>query len=107
MNMYLPLLMAAPEGDQNPLMSLIPWVGVFVVFYFFMIRPQMKKNKEMKQFRENLKKGQQVVTIGGIHGKIKDLGETTVTIETGAGSLKIEKSALSVSGAAGIVPEKK
>lgn len=83
-------------GQQNGLASLLPMVLIIVVFYFFMIRPQMKKAKEAKQFRESLKKGDKIVTIGGIHGKIADIAETTFLIETeGGGKLRIEKSAVS------------
>lgn len=82
----------------NPLVSLLPWVGVFIVMYLFMIRPQVKKNKELKKFRENLTEGDKVVTIGGIHGKIRDLAETTVLLETEGGKIRLEKAALSPSG---------
>ena len=91
-------LMAPPQGDSNPLLSLLPWIGVFVVFYFFMIRPQMKKAKEVKKFREGLKSGDKVITVGGIHGKIKTMGDTSVVIETEGGQLRVEKSALSQEG---------
>ncbi|MFT5336754.1 MAG: preprotein translocase subunit YajC [Sphingobacteriales bacterium] len=91
-------LMAPPAEGANPLVSLLPWIGVFVVFYFFMIRPQMKKSKELKKFREELKEGDKIITAGGIHGKIKTLAETSVVIETEGGQLRIEKSALSQDG---------
>ena len=66
-----------------------------MVFYFFMIRPQMKKQKEQRKFRESLEKGTKVVTIGGIHGKIAEVKENTVIIEVEGGNrLKIEKSAI-------------
>ena len=69
-----------------------------VVFYFFMIRPQQKKAKEQKKFREALKKGDKIITIGGIHGKIIEVQETTFTIETeGQGRLRIERSAVATS----------
>lgn len=58
-----------------------PLILIGVVFYFFMIRPQMKKAKDAKKFREALKKGDKVVTIGGIHGKILEIRETTVLLE--------------------------
>jgi preprotein translocase subunit YajC len=70
---------------------------MMVVFYFFMIRPQMKKAKDEKKFRAELAKGQKVVTIGGIHGKISDMKETTVIIDVdNGGKLKIERSAISL-----------
>jgi preprotein translocase subunit YajC len=80
-------------NQQGGFASLIPMVLIIVIFYFFMIRPQMKKAKDAKKFRESLSKGDKIVTIGGIHGKITDVAETTFIIET-------EKSAVS-SGAPG------
>jgi preprotein translocase subunit YajC len=100
-------LLLAPQPGQSPLASLLPIILVMVVFYFFMIRPQMKKAKEQKQFRESLKKGDKVVTIGGIHGKILEIAESTIIIETeGQGRLKLEKSAVS-SGSSDTLEHKK
>lgn len=65
------------------------------VFYFFMIRPQMKKQKELKKFREGLKAGDKIVTIGGIHGKILEISENTVLIQSEGTKLRIEKAAVS------------
>ncbi len=90
--------MAPPQEGQNPLISLIPWVGVIVVFYFFMIRPQMKRNKELKTFRSNLKQGDKVVTLSGIHGRVKDMDEETVVLELENGKVRVDKAALSPSG---------
>jgi len=68
---------------------------IIIVFYFFMIRPQSKRAKEERKFREALKKGDKIVTIAGIHGKILELDETTAVIETeGQGKLRIEKTAI-------------
>ena len=87
--------MAAPEGEGG-IMSFLPLILIIIVFYFFMIRPQLKKQKEQKKFKESLAKGDKVVTIGGIHGKIAELKENTVVLDTGDGQkLKIEKSAIS------------
>lgn len=96
MNLSSILLMAPTDGaEQNGLMSFLPLVLIIIVFYFFFIRPQMKKGKEQRKFREELKKGDKIVTLGGVHGKILSLDETTVIIETeGQGRLKIEKSAI-------------
>jgi preprotein translocase subunit YajC len=77
--------------------QLIPLVLIMVVFYFFMIRPQMKKQKELKKFRENLAVGDKVVTIGGIHGKILELTDTTVLISSEGSKIRLEKSAVSMS----------
>lgn len=68
---------------------------ILIVFYFFMIRPQMKKQKELKKFRENLAVGDKVVTIGGIHGKILEVADSTFLIGTESGKLRIDKSAVS------------
>lgn len=86
----------------------LPLVLIIVVFYFFMIRPQLKKTKEQKKFRENIKVGDKIVTIGGIHGKIADIGETTfmITVEGGV-KLKIEKNAISMDASSLIGAEQK
>jgi preprotein translocase subunit YajC len=87
------------EGGSTILM----FVLMFVVFYLFMIRPQMKKTKEEKKFREELKKGDKIVTIGGIHAKIAEVKDTTLMIDTGEGQrLKIEKSAVSKDNSVGL-----
>lgn len=74
--------------------NLIMIVLMIGVFYFFMIRPQMKKQKELKKFRENLAQGDKVVTIGGIHGKILEVTDTTVLIQTEGTKLRLDKSAV-------------
>lgn len=74
--------------------QIIMLVLIIVVFYFFMIRPQMKKQKELKKFRESLTVGDKVVTIGGIHGKILEVAETTIVISTESGKLRLDKSAI-------------
>lgn len=76
------ILMATPAGQEaNPLMSMLPLLLIVVVFYFFMIRPQMKRQKEVRKFRESLAKGDKVVTTGGIYGKIVEVKETTIILE--------------------------
>ncbi len=70
--------------------------AMFVVLYFFMIRPQQKRQKDAQKFRETLKKGDTVVTIGGLHGKISDIDGETITLDVDRGvKLKFEKSAIS------------
>ncbi len=76
----------------NQLVMIILMIGVF---YFFMIRPQMKKQKELKKFREGLKAGDKVVTIGGIHGKILEISDATVLIQSEGSKIRVEKSAVS------------
>lgn len=93
------LLMSQPQGGQEGgggMQTLIMFGAIFLVFYLFMIRPQMKKQKEQRKFRDSLEKGSKIVTIGGIHGKIAEVKENTVIIETEGGNrLKLEKSAIS------------
>jgi len=76
------ILMMQPQGQEaNPWMSMLPLLLIIVVFYFFMIRPQMKRQKEIRKFRESLAKGDKVVTTGGIYGKIAEVKETTIILE--------------------------
>jgi len=86
----------------------IPLILIIVVFYFFMIRPQLKKAKDQKKFRENIKVGDKVVTIGGIHAKISEIQDTTfiITVEGGV-KLKIEKNAVSMDSSTMIGAENK
>ena len=101
--------MSSPEGggDGGGIQTLLMFGLIFVVFYFFMIRPQVKKQKEQKKFREALGKGDRIVTIGGIHGKIAELKEDTVIIEVEGGHrLKIEKSAIAQEFSSEEMPQK-
>ncbi len=75
--------------------QLIMLAMILVIFYFFMIRPQMKKQKELKKFREGLQSGDKIVTIGGIHGKILEVADTTLLIGTESGKLRVDKTAVS------------
>lgn len=103
------LLMAQPSGDgkSDGFTSFIPLILIVLVFYMFFIRPQMRKNKEMKKFRESIGKGDKIVTIGGIHGKIVEVQETTFIIEVeGQNRLKIERSAVSMDAKAQIAEKK-
>ncbi len=91
MNLLLPLQAAGFD-----IKSLMPFALMFVVLYLFMIRPQIKKQKNEKKFQNDIGKGSKVVTTSGIHGKIVEISDTTVVIETGAGKIKFEKTALSM-----------
>jgi preprotein translocase subunit YajC len=75
--------------------QVLPFLLMFVVIYFFMIRPQQAKVKKEKEFQGSIKVGDKIVTTSGIHGKLAELGDKTVVIETMSGKLKIERSALS------------
>jgi preprotein translocase subunit YajC len=91
------ILLMAPQPGQNPIISFLPILLIIVVFYFFMIRPQMKKQKDQNKFRTELKKGDKIVTIAGIHGKIAEVNDTTFIMEIEGGvRMKIEKSAVSM-----------
>ena len=78
---YILLQAAAAPAGQNGWSSILMIVFMFVVIYFFMIRPQQKRQKEIKKFRESIKSGDKVITAGGIYGKVKDVKETTITLE--------------------------
>lgn len=76
-------------------MSFAPFVLIIIVFYFFMIRPQMKRQKELRKYREALKKGDKVITTGGIYGKVAEVKEQFVTVEIADGvKVKMDKSAI-------------
>jgi preprotein translocase subunit YajC len=94
------LLFMPQEGQEGGgLMSFLPLILIVVVFYLFFIRPQMKKSKDQRKYRESLKKGDKIVTIGGIHGKIIEVREKTFMIETeGQNKLLIERSAVGGEG---------
>jgi preprotein translocase subunit YajC len=79
MNYILLQAATAPEGSGWS--SIIMIVLMFVVIYFFMIRPQQKRQKEIKKFRDSIKTGDKVITAGGIYGKVKDVKDTTITLE--------------------------
>lgn len=84
-------------GDGGGISSLILFGGVALVFYFFMIRPQQKKQKDQKKFIEEIKRGDQVVTIGGIHGKVLSTDEATVVLEIDKGvKITVQKSSISL-----------
>ncbi|WP_172915587.1 preprotein translocase subunit YajC [Capnocytophaga canimorsus] len=73
-----------------------PLILMFAVVYFLMIRPQMKRQRQEKNFMNEMKKGDKIITKGGIHGKIVELTDNTCVIETLAGKIKIERSAISM-----------
>ncbi|MFC2100435.1 preprotein translocase subunit YajC [Bacteroidota bacterium] len=101
------MLYTDPSGKGGGFSSLLFLFMIIAVFYFFMIRPQMKKSKDLKKFREAIKKGDKVVTIGGIHGKIAEIKDTTIIIEVeGQNRLKIEKSAIAMEGQGGQLDKK-
>lgn len=95
MNILSLLLFGPTDGEGGGLVSFLPLILIMVVFYFFFIRPQMKKAKDQRKYRESLKKGDKIITLGGIHGKVLDVKETAVLIEVVDGNrLLIEKNAV-------------
>ena len=88
----------ALQEAAGSLMSMLPFLAIIVVFYFFMIRPQMNRQKKEKAFQAEIKKGTKVITSSGIQGKIAEINssDNTVTIETGAGKIRFERSAISM-----------
>ncbi|MBP5643476.1 MAG: preprotein translocase subunit YajC [Bacteroidales bacterium] len=97
LNMFL--LQAPAQGQQGGGWSgLLMILVIFVVFWLFFIRPQNKRQKEEQKFREALQKGDDVVTVGGIHGKVVEVKETTILISVDANvKIEVEKSAISMS----------
>ena len=92
------LLQAQGGGDYS---FLIMMVAIFAIMYFFMIRPQNKKQKEIQNFRKNLEIGQEVITAGGIYGKVKDIEDSVVVLEIASGvKIKIDKNSTYANAAA-------
>lgn len=87
------LLQAAAQGGG--LSGILMIVALFVIFYFFMIRPQQKRQKEIRKFRESLAKGSKIVTAGGIYGTIKDVNDTYFIVEISNGvSIRVDKGSV-------------
>jgi preprotein translocase subunit YajC len=103
------ILLMTPQGQEGGggFGSLIFLLLIIVIFYLFFIRPQMKRSKEQKKFRENLKKGDKIITIGGLHGKIVEVQDTTFTIEVAENiRLRVEKTAVAMDGTSQIGAQK-
>jgi preprotein translocase subunit YajC len=97
------ILQTSPAAGNGGWVNLVMIGLIFVVFYFFMIRPQMKKAKDQKKYMATLEKGSKIVTIGGIHGKIAEVQESTFIIEVEGGNrLKIQKNAVSMDATASL-----
>lgn len=95
--MYAILLQAAPAGGMDQWKFPILLGLMFVIFYFFMIRPQQKKAKDQKKFGEDIKKGDYVVTIGGAHGHVAETeGDTFILEVEKGGRIRFNKSAISM-----------
>jgi preprotein translocase subunit YajC len=98
MNLIDTLLMMGQGSKQDPMISMVFMLGMLAVMYFFMIRPQVKKAKEQKEFSNTTDVGEMIVSIAGIHGKIvKSNDDGTITVEVDRNTLlKMEKSAISM-----------
>ena len=93
--MTLLTILLQQQGQGAGWSSIIMMVALVAIFYFFMIRPQMKRQKELKNFRDSLKKGDKIVTTGGIYGKVLEIGDYYIIMEVeGQNRLKIDKSAV-------------
>lgn len=101
------LLMAPQQGTEaNPLTAFLPLILIMVVFYFFMIRPQVKRQKELRKFRESLAKGDKVVTTGGIYGKVLEIKDTYVLLQIDDNvKIRVDKSAV-VKDMSDVTPQK-
>ena len=97
---------AAPQAEPDPLMGFLPLILIFVVFYFLLIRPQQKRAKEHKSMVEALGKGDEVVTNGGLLGKITNVGENFVTMEVANGTeVKVQKQSVATLMPKGTIKE--
>src|ERR1700712_4318796 len=88
------LLQAGTIGGINP--QIFMFGAIAIVFYFFMIRPQVKKQKDQKKYVNELKKGDKVITTAGIHGRIVDVNDATFLVEVDNGKIRFDKSAISL-----------
>ena len=98
MNLAFVYLQAQAGGDYS---FLIMMVVIFAIMYFFMIRPQNKKQKEIQNFRKNLEVGQEVISAGGIYGKVKAIEDNVVVLEIASGvKIRIDKNSIYANAAA-------
>ena len=94
-NIFLLQAAKAPQQGNGGLMTILMFAAIFVVMYLFMIRPQRKQQKELNEFRNSLKKGDKVVTVGGIYGEIVEVNEKTALIKVdGDVKLRVDKQGL-------------
>lgn len=104
--MTVTVILDAATGGGGMLGTLAPMVLIMIVFYFFMIRPQVKKAKDLKKMVAELKKGDKIVTTAGIHGRIIDMNDTTFLIEVEGGSkIRFDKSAVSLDATKAVAPK--
>ncbi len=101
------LLMMGQQDGGGGIGSFLPLILIMVVFYFFMIYPQMKKTKAQKKFREALAEGDKVITLGGVHGKIEKMDDTTFIINSEGTRLRIDRSSISMEASQALNAPKK
>ena len=95
MSNFMLICLIPQSPDQSPVPSFVFLLLIIGVFYFFMTRPQMKRQKDLKTYRESLNKGDKIVTTGGIYGKVMDIKDQTVTVEIADNvRIKIDKNAI-------------
>ncbi|MDE6339345.1 MAG: preprotein translocase subunit YajC [Muribaculaceae bacterium] len=100
------ILLQAANGGNN-WSGILMIVAMIAIFYLFMIRPQQKKQKKLKEERDAMKSGDRVMTAGGIHGKIKEVKDTTMLIEVAPGvSIKVDKGSVYALGSENAQPQK-
>lgn len=106
MNLLITLLQEGGGEQGGGLMTILMYGAIIVIMYVFMLRPQIKRSKEAKKFRESLEKGDKVITAGGIHGKVLEINENTVLISTeGAGKLRVEKNSINLNPDENLQPQ--
>jgi preprotein translocase subunit YajC len=106
MNFFISDAMAAPQAQGDALTSFLPLIVIFVIFYFLLIRPQSKKAKEQKLMIGALAKGDEIVTNGGVLGKIVKLGDNFIELEVADGvNLKVQRHAVSMLMPKGTIKE--
>ena len=92
---FIFLQLSGAEGQGNPLSMIFMIVAFVAIFYFFMIRPQQKRQKEILRAREAMKTGDKVIVAGGIHGRIKEIAETSMIIEVSEGvRIRVDKGSV-------------
>ena len=102
----LPLILAqAAPGEGNALMGMLPIILMFVILYFLMIRPQMKRQKEHRKLVEGLAKGDEVVTQGGLLGRISKVSDNYVTIEVGTAGERAVESIVQRNAVVSVLPK--
>ncbi|MBK8553921.1 MAG: preprotein translocase subunit YajC [Ignavibacteria bacterium] len=107
--MNLILLQQAPGGMESILSSIVPFLLIIVIFYFLILRPQQKRQKERAKLLESIKRGDKIITAGGIHGTIEAIEDKTILVKVSESvKMKMERSSITtIIGVTDIEPEKK